>query len=141
MILMVAFALVGALLGLFWRPRFVGVVVAVVLAGVVQAIAAWSLQILSQQVNREHLLGQLHAIFGETAIDFAGPVLAAAVGAVFAALLGGLTDARRPPVVVTADGLRRKAGKDGRFARMEGMVEDRAIHAKAESRIDSILGL
>ncbi|PXA89692.1 hypothetical protein DMC25_09095, partial [Caulobacter sp. D4A] len=63
------------------------------------------------------------------------------VGAVFAALLGGLTDARRPPVLVTADGLRRKAGKDGRYARMEGMVEQREIHARAESRIDSILGL
>lgn len=141
MILMVAFALVGALLGLFWRPRFLGVVIAVVLAAVIQGVAAWSLQILSEQVNREHLLTQLHAVFGETAIDFAGPVLAAAVGAVFAALLGGLTDARRPPVVVTADGIRRQAGKDGRFARMDGMVQDRAIHAKAESRIDSILGL
>ncbi|WP_240903615.1 hypothetical protein [Caulobacter sp. 602-2] len=141
MILMVAFALVGALLGLFWRPRFLGVVIAVVLAAVIQGVAAWSLQILSEQVNREHILVQLHAVFGETAIDFAGPVLAAAVGAVFAALLGGLTDARRPPVVVTADGIRRQAGKDGRFARMDGMVQDRAIHAKAESRIDSILGL
>ncbi len=141
MILMVAFALVGALLGLFWRPRFLGVVIAVVLAAVIQGVAAWSLQILSEQVNREHLLVQLHAVFGETVIDFAGPVLAAAVGAVFAALLGGLTDARRPPVVVTADGIRRQAGKDGRFARMDGMVQDRAIHAKAESRIDSILGL
>ncbi|NGM52326.1 hypothetical protein G5B46_22170 [Caulobacter sp. 602-2] len=138
---MVAFALVGALLGLFWRPRFLGVVIAVVLAAVIQGVAAWSLQILSEQVNREHILVQLHAVFGETAIDFAGPVLAAAVGAVFAALLGGLTDARRPPVVVTADGIRRQAGKDGRFARMDGMVQDRAIHAKAESRIDSILGL
>ncbi|MDG2528383.1 hypothetical protein [Caulobacter endophyticus] len=141
MILMVAFALTGALLGLFWRPRLVGVIVAVVAAGVVQGIAAWSLHFLSQQVNREHLLGQLHAIFGESAIDLAGPVLAAAVGAVFAALLGGLADARKPPVLVTADGIRRQAGKDGRYARMEGMVQDRAIHAKAESRIDSILGL
>lgn len=141
MILLAAFAFLGALLGLFWRPRFVGVVIAVVLAGVVQGVAAWSLQILSHQVNREHLLLQMHAVFGETLIDFAGPVAAAAVGAVFAALLGALTDARRPPVLVTADGLRRKAGKDGRYARMEGMVQDRAIHAQAESRIDSILGL
>lgn len=141
MILMVAFALMGALLGLFWRPRFVGVVIAVVAAGALQGIAAWSLHFLSEQVNREHVLAQMHAIFGEGLIDFAGPVLAAAVGAVFAALLGALTDARRPPVLVTADGLRRKAGKNGRYARMEGMVEDRAIHAKAESRIGSILGL
>lgn len=141
MILLAAFAFLGALLGLFWRPRFVGVVIAAVVAGVFQGVAAWSLQILSHQVNREHLLIEMHAVFGETLIDFAGPVAAAIVGAVFAALLGGLADARRPPVLVTADGLRRKAGKDGRYARMEGMVEERAIHAKAESRIDSILGL
>ena len=51
---------------------------------------------------------------------------------------------RDPRVTVTvfsAEGIQRRAGKDGRYARAQGMVEDRAIHAKAESRIDQILGL
>ncbi|MBI1684738.1 hypothetical protein I4Q42_13780 [Caulobacter hibisci] len=138
---MAAFAFLGALLGLFWRPRFVGAAIAVAVAGAFQGGAFMALRTLESQVNHEHLLTQLHALFGETPIDFAGPVLAAFVGAVFSALLGGMADSRRPPVLVTADSLRRKAGKDGRYARLEGMVEDRAIHAKAESRIDSILGL
>ena len=141
MVLMVAFALFGALMGLFWRPRLAGVGVAVLVAGLVQGGAAWSLSVLSEQVNREHLLAQLHAIFGESAADLIGPVLAAVVGAVFAALLGAMSDGRRPPVLVTADGINRKAGKNGRYARMEGMVQQREIHAKAESRIDSILDL
>ena len=40
-----------------------------------------------------------------------------------------------------AEGIRRRVGKDGRYARAEGMIADRAIHANAESRIDKILGL
>jgi hypothetical protein len=54
--------------------------------------------------------------------------------------MGALSDPRKESVL-TGDEVRRKAGKNGRYARIQGMVEDRQIHKKAESRIDSILGL
>jgi hypothetical protein len=62
------------------------------------------------------------------------------IGAVLAAVMGTISDPKTVSVL-TGDGIRRKAGKDGRYARIQGMVEDRQIHKKAESRIDSILGL
>jgi hypothetical protein len=58
-----------------------------------------------------------------------------------AALMSAFTDPTKSAPVLSAEGIRRRVGKDGRYARAAGMVEDRAIHAKAESRIDQILGL
>ena len=58
-----------------------------------------------------------------------------------AAVMSAFTDPAGPAPVLTADGIQRRVGKDGRYARAKGMVEERAIHAKAESRIEQILGL
>jgi hypothetical protein len=68
-------------------------------------------------------------------------VAAAAIGALMAALMSAFTDPAGAAPVLSAEGIRRRVGKDGRYARAKGMVEERAIHAKAESRIDQILGL
>ena len=70
-----------------------------------------------------------------------GPVAAATIGSLMAALLGGFTEPKTTAPVLSAEGIQRRVGKDGRFARAQGMVEERAIHAQAESRIDQILGL
>jgi hypothetical protein len=95
---------------------------------------------MEKQPNREVLIERLQAIFGEGWVGAIGPMAAATIGAVMAVVLSGLLDTG-PAQVLSAEGIQRRAGKDGRFARAAGMVEDRAIHAKAESRIDSILGL
>jgi len=55
--------------------------------------------------------------------------------------MGKVMDGDRPAHVVNADAIRRKVGKNGRYAQMEGMVEARQIHAGAESRIDRIINL
>lgn len=141
MITMAAFAIVGAALGLFVRPRILGVALAIGLAVLVEGGVLWTIGIMEHQVNREVLVMRLHAIFGEGMIGAAGPVAAAVIGALMAALLGIFTDPKKAAPVFSAEGIKRSVGKDGRYARAEGMVEDRAIHAKAESRIDKILGL
>jgi hypothetical protein len=95
---------------------------------------------LHSQPNRELLIGRLEGVFGENWIGAVVPVGVAFIGAVLAAVMGTISDPKTVSVL-TGDEVRRKAGKDGRYARVQGMVEDRQIHKKAESRIDSILGL
>lgn len=141
MILMAACAILGAVLGLYAKPRWLGVVIAVALVGGVEGVERFFIGLIDKQPNRELLIGHLEAIFGETWLDAVGPVSAALIGGVLAAIMGKVMDGERGVVAVNADGIRRKIGKNGRYARLDGMVQERQIHAKAESRIDSILGL
>jgi hypothetical protein len=141
MITMAAFAIVGAALGLLVRPRAMGVVWPVLMAIAVEGAVQWAIGVMTHQPNREVLVLRLRQIFGGDIIGMIGPVAAATIGAVIAAVLGALTDPKKSGMVLSADGIQRRAGKNGRYARAEGMVEERAIHAKAESRIDQILGL
>ena len=141
MIIMAVFAILGAALGLFVRPRLVGVILAVLLAGLIEGGAWWAMGVMEHQPNREALVARLQGIFGEEVLQMIVPVAAAAIGAVLAAVLGVFTDPKAAAPVLSAEGIRRRVGKDGRYARAEGMVQDRAIHAKAESRIEKILDL
>lgn len=138
---MIACAVLGAVLGLYAKPRWLGVVIGVALVAGLQGVERFFIALISQQPNRELLIGRLQAIFGETGLDAAGPLAAVLIGGVLAAIMGKVMDGERPTMVVNADGIRRKVGKNGRYARLDGMVQERQIHAKAESRIDSILGL
>jgi hypothetical protein len=140
MIMMVTAAILGAALGLFVRPRLVGVLAALLLVGVIEGSALMLIGMLHSQPNRELLIGRLEGVFGENWIGAVVPVGVAFIGAVLAAVMGTISDPKTVSVL-TGDEVRRKAGKDGRYARVQGMVEDRQIHKKAESRIDSILGL
>ncbi|WP_343699252.1 hypothetical protein [Caulobacter sp.] len=141
MIIMAVFAILGAALGLFVRPRLLGVILAVLLAGAVEGGAYWATGVMEHQPNREVLILRVQQIFGDEIIDMIIPVAAAAIGAVLAAILGVFTDPKTSAPVLSAEGIQRRVGKDGRYARAEGMVQDRAIHAQAESRIDKILDL
>lgn len=141
MFTMATAAIIGAALGLFVRPRLLGVLVAVLLVGAVEGGVLMLIGMLEGQPNRELLIARLEAVFGEGLLGAAGPVAATFIGAVLSALMGSFSDPSDSPGLLTADQLRRRVGKNGRYARIEGMVEERQIHAKAESRIDSILGL
>jgi hypothetical protein len=141
MITLAVFAILGAVLGLFVRPRMLGVALPTLLAAIVEGGVLWMVQMMEKQPNRELLIDRLQSIFGEGWIGAAGPVAAALMGALFAALMSAFTDGGKAAPVLTADNIRRRVGKNGRYARATGMVENRAIHAEAESRIDQILGL
>jgi len=141
MISTVAAALLGAMLGLWVRPRLLGVVAAVGTVGLIEGGVLVLVSQLELQPNREHLIAQLQYVFGVGMVGAATPVLAALMSAWLAAVLGQFSERPRTGQLLNADGLRRKVGKDGRYKRLEGMVEERPIHARAESRIDQILGL
>ena len=138
---MAACAILGAVLGLYAKPRWLGVAIALALVAGMEGVERFFIGLISQQPNRELLIEHLQAIFGETWLDAAGPTAAALIGGVLAAIMGKVMDGESQVALVNADGIRRKVGKDGRYARLDGMVQERQIHAKAESRIDSILGL
>src|SRR5689334_19011015 len=109
MITMAAFAIIGAALGLFVRPRWLGVLIPIALAVLVEGGAHWALGVMEHQTNREVLVMRVEAIFGETWIDAAGPIAAAVIGSVVAALLGAFTDPKTV-AVFSADGIQRRAG-------------------------------
>jgi hypothetical protein len=114
----------------------------VILISLAEGGAWWLVRLMEGQPNRELLIGRIQAVFGDDLPGMVGPIACAFIGAVLSAVMANFTDPRRSRrMVLTGDDLRRKVGKDGRYARAEGMVEERAIHARAESRIDSILGL
>ncbi|MBO9710971.1 MAG: hypothetical protein J7521_22435 [Caulobacter sp.] len=141
MIVMAICAVLGAALGLYVKPRWLGVAIAVGLAAAVEGGVLMVVGLIDDQPNRDLLIERLQDVFGTGLIGSVPPVAAALAGGVLAAALGGLTDKDRPAAVVTADGIRRKVGKDGRYARMEGMVEERPARKAAESRFESTLGL
>jgi hypothetical protein len=141
MIMMAACAVLGAVLGLYAKPRWLGVAVALVLVAGIEGGERFFIDLIDQQPNRELLIGRLQAIFGETWLDAVGPMAAAVAGAAFAAIMGKVLERESRTVVINADEIRRKAGKDGRYARLDGMIEDRPVQAAAKSRFDSILGL
>ena len=139
--MMAACAVLGAVLGLYAKPRWLGVAVALVLVAGIEGGERFFIDLIDQQPNRELLIGRLQAIFGETWLDAVGPMAAAVAGAAFAAIMGKVLERESRTVVINADEIRRKAGKDGRYARLDGMIEDRPVQAAAKSRFDSILGL
>jgi hypothetical protein len=141
MLLMTACAVLGAVFGLYAKPRGLGVFVAVALVAGVFGAERFVMVLISDQPNRERLIEQLQAIFGEGWLDAAGPTAAALIGAVFAAIMGKVLERDSQAVVINADDIRRKVGKDGRYARLDGMVQERPVQTAAESRFDSILGL
>jgi hypothetical protein len=140
MILMVACAVLGAVLGLYARPAWLGVLMALVLVAGVFGAERLFILLIDDQPNRERLIEHLRALFGESWLDIFGPMAAAVAGAAFATIMGKVLERESRTVVINADDIRRKAGKDGRYARLDGMVEERSVQTAAKSRFDSILG-
>jgi len=141
MIVMAVFAVLGAALGLYAKPRWLGVAIAVAVAAAVEGAELLVIHLIAHQPNRERLIEHLQAVFGVGPLGAVGSIAAALIGGALAAIMGRVMDGDRPAMAVNADAIRRKVGKDGRYARLDGMVEDRPIQAQAESRIDRILGL
>ena len=96
MITMAAFAILGAALGLFVRPRVLGVILPVLLAAIVEGAVLWMIGVMEKQPNRELLIDRLQAIFGEGWVGAIGPIAAAFIGAFMAALMSAFTFSATP---------------------------------------------
>jgi ApbE superfamily uncharacterized protein (UPF0280 family) len=140
MITMAVCAVLGAVLGLYARPAWLGVLMALVLVAGAFGVERLFIALIDDQPNRERLIEHLRALFGEGWLDIVGPMAAAVAGAVFAAIMGKVLERESRTVVINADDIPRKAGKDGRYARLDGMVQERSVQTAAKSRFDSILG-
>ncbi len=77
------------------------------------ACSGWSGSRPSSRTASRRYLDRLQAIFGEGWIGAVGPVAAALIGALMAALMSAFTDPKKVSLL-TADGC--SAGKDGRHA-------------------------
>jgi hypothetical protein len=141
MITMAACAVLGAVLGLYTKPGWLGVLMALALVAGVFGGERLFIVLIDDQPNRERLIERLQALFGEGWLDIFGPMAAAVAGAAFAAIMGKVLDRESRTVVINADEIRRKVGKNGRYARLDGMVQERPVQTAAKSRFDSILGL
>jgi hypothetical protein len=141
MIMMAVCAVLGAVFGLYAKPRWMGAVMALALIVSVEGGERFFIGLIDDQPNHELLIGRLQAIFGETWLDAAGPTAAALIGGVLAAIMGKVMDRDSGVVIVDADRIHRKVGKNGRYARLEGMIVERPVQSAAESRFDKILDL
>jgi len=142
MVILMLMALMGAVLGALTKPRFVAAPIAV---GLVEGMrwlvglsaasainnadapvwAIWSLSIVSDPLD-----------------DYL-PLLAVSAGSsLFAAAMAMVHDRHRPPAVSVAEATRNsRQVRNGRFVRVEGMVEERAVQQQAERRQRALLGL
>jgi hypothetical protein len=143
MLVMIAAAVLGAALGLMVRPWLLAAGLAVALGAGVQGLLIYAARQLSLTPGHEGGVEALDKVAGAGISALWPTVAAAAVAALLAALLNSLFGDRgsgRGKFWMPSDqDSARARGRDGRLRRLEGMVEEREIHAKAESRIKSIL--
>lgn len=135
MILIVAAAILGAAVGLYVRPRVFALAIALSVSGAAQMVIVFLAKLADKKPGHEALHARLEYI---TSLDINGiwPVMAAAgTGTLLAALAWSVL--RKD----STDAFWFPSGENDRRngVRSMGLVEDRAIHAEAKERLDSIL--
>ena len=136
MLLVIVSAILGAALGLFVRPRLFAIATALALSGGVQQAIAFAGRLAAREPGKHALVEKLDLLVGLDN-ESVWPVLAAAgAGAIASAVLWSLarresTDRFWFPGDEPLD--RRKR------LRAMNRVEERAIHARAESRFNQLM--
>lgn len=136
MLLVIISALVGAALGLFVKPRVFAVAIALALCGGVQQAVAFAGRLAAREPGRHAVVEKLDMLVGLDN-DSVWPVLAAAgAGAIGAAVLWSLISRQSTDLFWFPgdDSLDRRK----RIKAMNG-IEERAIHARAESRFHELM--
>jgi hypothetical protein len=136
MILIVAAAIMGAAVGLFVQPRIFAIAIAVSVSGATHLVLGFIARLAGKGPGHEVVLAQLEYITF-TGVHGIWPVMAAAgTGTLIAALIWSVV--RKDG----ADGFWFPSGGDTdrrKGVRSMMMVEERAVHAEARERLDSIL--
>jgi len=136
MILTMVIALAGAALGAFLRPRALAVVLAAGLSSGSRAAAEFVAHLSGARDDSDTWAGALQRYFESPATSYLVLVIAGAGAALFAGLLCFLLEEKPiEPFWMPKEGDERRRGRDGRYVRAAGMVEDRAIHNRAEARL------
>ncbi|PHY13696.1 hypothetical protein CSW58_04085, partial [Caulobacter sp. B11] len=74
MITLAICAVLGAALGLYVKPRWLGVLAGAVLVATVEGSVLLLIEMISSQPNRELFIGRLQAVFGEGVVGASGAV-------------------------------------------------------------------
>jgi len=142
MILLVLFALAGALLGVVVRPSLLAAPCAASLAGILRGLLGVAASLAVDNARAPFWAKASLAIVEQPLSGFP-PVLCASIsGALFSSVLVMLTDRRRtaPFLPDSSAGAGRPVRK-GRYVRAPEMVSDRPAQSEAERRQRSVLGL
>ena len=140
MVAVIIAALIGVLAGLFAKRRLFAIPIAVAVS-----LALHGLAILTQGlIDPEGAFAGVRLGLAQAAgSDMSGLLIsftAAGVGAILAALLWSMmVGLPTNEFWFPSEGVQRARGKDGRYARTPGMVEDRAVHSAAKARLDDLL--
>lgn len=137
MILLAVFAVLGAAMGAYIRPRPVAVGLALLAAVGLRGGLDFVARLAHRDINDPP--GWIDALKDMLEPAMAGylPLIATAVGgALLAAILCAIFD-KTPdrPFWMPSDGNDRKVDRTGRYKRVADMIEKRSIHNSAEARL------
>ncbi|MGA0603389.1 hypothetical protein ACO2Q3_21960 [Caulobacter sp. KR2-114] len=136
MILTVCIALFGAALGAFLRPRVLAVMLAAGVSAGVRAGPQFIGQLAGGREDADSWAGAMLRYFESPFTSYLVLIIAGAGAALFAALLClFLEEKPAEPFWLPKEGDVRRRGRDGRYVRATGMIEERSIHNRAEARV------
>lgn len=136
MILTAMIALLGAALGAFLRPRALAVALAVGLSAGVRAAALLVARLSGAQDDAATWGGAVLRYFESAFTGYLVLIIAGTGAALFAGLLCLLVEEKpAEPFWLPREGDVRRRGRDGRYIRAAGLIEERAIHNRAEANV------
>lgn len=137
MVLLIAFAILGAGLGAYLRPRPLAIVLALGLSAGVRGGLDFIAHLAARDANDPpKWLATLDGIITPASAGYVPVIAAAAGGAVFSAVMCMFFD-ETPyrPFWMPAEGGVRTLDRNGRYKRVADMIEERSIHRSAEARL------
>jgi hypothetical protein len=147
MIALVVAAIFGALTGLFFKNRFASVLFPVVVSGALHGVIIFIVTTYGDRFQLAVSAADMRGWFGTSQLSILPTIAAAAVAAALANLMRGEegTPGGRSISRLGQDpdspGIKLPVKNGKRAFRRSDLVEERAIHEVAQSRIDKILGL
>lgn len=136
MVLTMTIALLCAALGAFLRPRALAVVLAIALSAGTRAAAVFAGNMSGARDDADTWGGALLRYFESPLTSYLVLVIAGAGAALFAGLLCFLLEEKPvEPFWLPKEGDERRRGRDGRYVRAAGLIEERSIHNRAEARV------
>jgi hypothetical protein len=136
MILLIVFAVFGAALGAYMRPRPVAVVLALVLAGAIRGGLQFAAHLIERTPAPPAWMTMLDSVIDAPGAGYVALIAVCGAGAFFSALMCLAFDhAPGEAFWLPKEGAVRRRDGTGRYQRLARMVEDRPNQSAAEARI------
>jgi hypothetical protein len=137
MVLVITFALVGAVLGAYLRPRPLAIVIAIGVPGGLRGMLSWVAGMIGQPDDPAPWQVMVAKVAADPVSGYLPVIAAGAGGAVIAAVLCVLLEkeGQSLPFWMPQEGGVRTRDRTGRYKRLANMVEDRPLQSEAERRL------